>query len=91
MLPIFWHLKVLHISESGNSQALPSHKITSIPPAPNPEALKGTTAAEFTEHQKSTSNSSANNNKIQNKATNINSTCTVSPLLREQVIALWLY
>lgn len=84
-LPIFWrfdgftHLRVW-------KQALPSHKITSIPPTPNPEALKGTAAAEFTEHQKSTGISLANNNKIQNKATNINSTWIASPLLREQVI-----
>lgn len=87
-LPIFWSLEILHISESENSQALPSYKITNIPPTLNPEALRGTTAAEFTQHQKSTSISSAKTNKIQNKATNINSTCTVSPWLREQVIAL---
>lgn len=82
-LPIFWSLKILHISESENSQALPPHKITNIPPTLNPAALKGTTAAEFTENQKSTSISSANNNNIQNKATNINSMFTGSPLLRE--------
>lgn len=86
-LLIFWHLKVLHISQSLSlwKQALPSHKITCIPPSPSTEALKGT-AAEFTEHKKSVSISLANKNKIQNKATNTNSTWTVSPLLREQAV-----
>jgi len=87
-LSTFWHFKVSHISEfepPKTDRHFPSHKITCLPPPPSTEALQGT-AAEFTEHEKSVSIALANRNNIQNKSTNINSTWTVSPLLREQAV-----